>query len=141
MGTNFYTVKKSKVDANLQLEQVEGCTDILHIGKSSFGWCFALRVHPEIGIVDLGSWSPWLVDSSRVIVDENCNEIDFMDLYKTITDRKRILPENFLDVRSPTWYSRNFAEPGPNGLTRTILGGMCIGHGDGPFDIFVGDFS
>lgn len=139
MGTNYYTVEKSLTMPNLIQE--EGCTDVLHIGKSSFGWCFMLRIHPEIGIVDLGSWSSWLVDGSRVILDEYYNKINFMYLYGIITDRRRILPPNFVDERSSKWYSQNFAQPGPNGLVRNALGNGCVGHGDGTYDLFVGDFS
>jgi hypothetical protein len=56
MGTNFYL---KSPDA-----------EPLHIGKSSAGWCFSLRVYPEYGINNLEDWLDLLCDPYAVIEDE-----------------------------------------------------------------------
>lgn len=149
MGTNFYSVDREKLlregweNLRDRRRRREFDPDVIHIGKSSFGWCFALRIYPAEGITDLGSWARWLVDESRIILDEYEGEISFTDLYSRITDRKR--PAGPLPSRPPekddAWYRSNSAVPGPNGLARHSLGNGCVSHGDGTYDLIEGEFS
>ena len=148
MGTNFYSVDREKLlrEGWENLRDGRGHEfdpDIIHIGKSSFGWCFALRIYPAEGIVDLGSWARWLVAESRIILDEYGDPISFSDLYARITDRKR--PAGPLLSQPPErddeWYHKNFAVPGPMGLARHTLGSGCVSHGDGTYDLIEGEFS
>lgn len=146
---NFYSVDREKLlkdgwDVFRDLHRDVGDSrDFLHIGKSSYGWCFALRIHPGHGIFDLGSWAPWLVDESRVILDEYGRAIDFIDLYEKITDRRRLADPTTgsLPEKDDEWYHTNYAVIGPNGLARHTLGHGCVGHGDGTYDLIEGVFS
>ncbi len=106
-----------------------------HIGKSSGGWCFGLHVYPEEGINDLADWEKrW---ATREIRDEYGCVIPPAVMADVITNR------NWSDSRprTPGWYSANYSEPGPNGLARHLIGHGCIGHGEGTWDLIVGEFS
>ena len=88
----------------------------LHIGKSSGGWTFALHVYPEDGINTLDDWKPIL--KSHEIRDEYGRFVKYSDLLSTITERSH-----------------------PKGLSRAVVGVDCVGHGDGTYDYYTGDFS
>jgi hypothetical protein len=109
----------------------------LHIGKSSGGWCFRLHVYPEHGINDLDDWKPFLEDG--IIFDE-------YETFTTADTMLRIITERSWDS-DPRRYTAatlatNCAQPGPNGLLRSrLLPGHCIGHGQGTWDLMIGDFS
>lgn len=108
MGTNYYHEK-------ILCEHC-GNTERLHVGKSSFGWCFALRVYPDLGIIDLPDWDARAEAGGR-FVDEYGRPISWPDLHAEIAER-------------------------PAGSRRDkIDGDHCIGHGDGPWDLIVGEFS
>ena len=138
MGTNYYltTPKCDKCG-----HQEEG----KHIGKSSFGWCFSLRVYPEEAnehgngaILDLDGWKTAWSDPKFVIVDEYGTEIHPDDMLTYITNRSW----HASNVKDELWYEQNHACPGPNGLVRhKVDGRFCIGHGDGTWDYIVGEFS
>lgn len=109
----------------------------LHIGKSSGGWCFALHVHPDLGIHDLESWKPWL--RRHRIEDEAGCRISCYTLLKTITDRSWHARAGRF---APEYLALNGALPGPNNLLRYQVDGVrCIGNGPGTWDLMVGDFS
>jgi hypothetical protein len=58
----------------------------LHIGKSSAGWCFSLRVHPDRGIHSLEDWKKrW--ESGGEIVDEYNRLSTVPEMLRTILDR------------------------------------------------------
>lgn len=139
MSTNYY---------------VEFNGEKLHVGKSSVGWHFAVRVYPDKQINNLNDWLELLVDIRHSLTDEYDQQVSFTDLVMTITDRCNIYPaqesiasmvgfglyesvQHFLDV--------NQAEIGVNGLLRSRIEnfahGGCVGHGKGTWDYFVGDFS
>ncbi len=130
MGTNYY------------LEEKPPCKECgrefprLHIGKSSGGWCFGLHVIPEEGLTDLPSWvSRWHVGGQ--IVDEYGQKLTPDEMYLVITARSWTPQE-----RLPEWYRVNYAEPGPNGLSRCSVNDFhCIGHGEGAWDLIIGEFS
>ena len=74
MGTNYHI-------------RVDG--EDLHIGKSSVGWAFSLRVHPLKDINSLYDWLPLMLNHSNIITDEYGREITAMEMLETITLRMR----------------------------------------------------
>lgn len=109
----------------------------LHIGKSSGGWCFCLHVYPDDhGLPkDLDGWMEAF--DRGTIVDEYGVVQDPTFMLAWISDRPGKEP--------PVWgaaeYRMNNAVPGPRGLVRhAIQDGHCIGHGDGTYDLIVGEF-
>ena len=104
-------------------------TDEMHIGKSSAGWTFALHVYPEMRITDLEDWKPLL--EGNEIIDEYGNTIAYTEMLRIITDRSGA-PGSSLRPAC--------AVEGPNGLWRSRIDGIhCIGHGEGTWDLHVGD--
>ena len=92
-----------------------------HIGKSSAGWCFALHVIPEEGIHGLEDWEARWDLLGTLILDEYGEITSPSTMRAIITDR---------------------SIPGPNNLLRAkIKQTQCIGHGEGTWDLIIGDFS
>lgn len=81
MGTNYYVYITSE-DATKDAEE-------LHIGKSSSGWVFSLRVYPDQGIRTLYDWLPVLLDSQNTIRDEYAHNITSAEMLRTISARSR----------------------------------------------------
>ena len=127
MGTNYY----------LRYNRCEHCGryDKRHIGKSYPGWCFALHVYPEERINDLPEWEfLWQLGE---IYDGYGNKVDPVEMKRIITERT--WKGSDLDE---SWFKKNDAEPGPNGLARGRIDGIHhIGHGAGTWDLMVGEFS
>lgn len=113
MGTNYY----------LHQDCCDKCgrsADKVHIGKSSAGWCFSLRIDPDDGINSLADWEArWSQPNTRV-VNEYGDVVPLDALRRTITERE--------------W-------SGPGGLRRHPIDGFCKAHGDGTYDLVFGDFS
>ena len=110
MGTNYYLHRSRKKP--------------LHIGKSSGGWVFALRV-ARVGErgdypAGLDGWRRlWNTKGSR-IVDEYQRPVTPAEMEKIITER--------------SWSGRG-------SLHRTSVGtDGCVGQGDGTWDMFDCDF-
>ena len=112
MGTNFY----------LTSEPCKYCGrtgGALHIGKSSAGWAFALRVYPEDGIANLDDWKKKFQQTHCQIIDEYGHELNYDQMIEKIENRSH-----------------------PNGLNRSIVdGNRCIGNGEGTYDYYVNEFS
>ena len=129
MGTNYYILDNSE-----KCNQCGHGEKRIHIGKSSDGWCFALHVFPP-EINDLQDWIE--IFKKNQIIDEYGSNISIENMIETITLRsveKRNLDKDF--------HRYNFSQDGPNGLVRSIRDpAFCIGHGDGTWDLMVGDFS
>lgn len=87
----------------------------LHIGKSSHGWAFALRVYPELNITTYNDWR-FLFEHNE-IEDEDGVPVFVGDMMDIIEDR--------------SW---------PGGLHRAEIGNRCLGHGL-TWDYIVGEFS
>ena len=87
----------------------------LHIGKSSAGWCFSLHVIPKAGINTLNDWRALWSAPGAHIRDEYGDLVPPDDLEIVITQR------------------------GDN--PRRHKDRYCVGHGEGPWDYIVGDFS
>lgn len=122
MGTNYF------------LRPADG-SDALHIGKSSFGWCFSLHVMPERGIHDLDDWLP-LFEAGE-IRDEYGRTLSAQEMIGTITKRSA---DRGAAPFMPDWLASNHAEPGPNGLARHKVGPFCLKQGAGTWDCIEGDF-
>lgn len=137
MGTNYYLHRESDTCPHC------GRTDNpLHIGKSSIGWCFALHVMPEDGINDLDDWRR-LWEQDGAVIKNECGDIEEPEDMLHII-RARHWQNHGVPFGYPSWeefYRMNHAAPGPNGLVRHAIGGDCIGHGDGTWDLITGEFS
>jgi hypothetical protein len=134
MGTNYHYHVRGEAPGD------EG----RHIGKSSAGWCFALHVYPDEGIKTLEDWKKLFSALGSRIENENEAEVTVEDMLKIITDRAR--PQLSVGRRSKKlqaeWNKHNNAIDGPNGLRRADLEkDRVIGHGQGTWDYFVGEFS
>jgi hypothetical protein len=121
MGTNYYW--KNDKD-----------TEIHHIGKSSGGWCFSLRLHPDLGIMSLRDWEKiWA--GSGLIEDEYGLGFSKEEMLTVILQRGRPHP-----LEHGFNFEMNHAAPGPNNLVRHKVDDHCIGWGDGTYDLIVGEF-
>lgn len=129
MGTNYYWHERKPC------EKCGRPFEPLHIGKSSGGWCFTLHIIPERGINDLPDWER-LWKRKGYILDEYGDRVDPKMMSKIIRNREWKGGE----ANTKEWYSHNYAEPGPNGLMRHVLGHSCVKHGDGTWDCVEGEF-
>ena len=118
-----------------------------HIGKDSAGWCFSLHVGREWeGWIPhtLAGWQELWDKPDAVIEDEYRERLTPEEMVDTIVNEepwerdRGAVPtgygswEKFFDV--------NQADIGPRNLLRHRLSGRCVGHGDGTYDLIVGDF-
>ena len=119
-----------------------------HIGKSSAGWCFSLHMYPDNGIRALSDWiAKWKANPTGIIRNEYEEVIPVEEMIDIITNRS--WPERDDVALSPEWFRVNQAEPGPKGLARHKVnlplavgyGTWCIGHGEGTWDLIIGEFS
>jgi len=122
MGTNYYLHKESKSTCQHCGHDPE--KEVLHIGKSSYGWNFALHVIPEIGINSLDDWKREWSQGSSYIEDEY--------------GRKKS-PEEMLEVITNRGNGR-YCSKGVE-LTRHEIDQYCISNGDGTWDCIMGIFS
>lgn len=134
MGTNYYV----RPHPLWMFEREED--QLLHLGKSSAGWCFLLRVYPERSINDLSDWTPILRGSEygypAEIYDEYGTEVKYNEMLKIITRRSG--HQKFLKEDTQVLCL------GPNGLLRyTECSGinLNIRHGAGTWDCVDGEFS
>lgn len=140
VGTNYYSVKRG-------VEELDGdviwglrdtdSDDVLHIGKSSGGWCFSLHVIPDRDINDLWDWLDIFLDPDRLIINEYREEVSLADMFRTITQRGRSDPNSW----DADMLRKNHAAPGPANLVRHEIGDHCVGHGAGTWDLIPGRFS
>lgn len=144
MGTNYYLVKDSNSEQKI------------HIGKSSYGWCFALHVWTDqedpLKLYPR-SWSDW-VDlicekvNTHSIHDEYGKEITLLRLLHIVAGRKHPISFDEIDwkkhysVTEEGFHQLNQSERGPNNLLRHRVDGRhCVGNGKGTYDYIVGEFS
>ena len=116
MGTNYYLHEKA-CPACKRLEHP------IHIGKSSAGWVFALRIRQAEWENELpASWAEWkakIEDPASVVVNEYGDSVTAEDMVRCITERS---------------HSRGLNR-------RSVDGRHCVGHGEGTWDLCVGEFS
>ncbi len=135
MGTNYY----------LENDVCSCCNrakDTMHIGKSSMGWCFSLHVftEEEDGPTNLEEWINMFSAIDTIIKNEYGDTISSTEMVSIICDRGSFVSPT--KPKNDIWFKNNYAEPGPNGLTRSKIDGIhCIGHGTGTWDYITGEFS
>ena len=128
MGTNYY------VFVDTGLTGPDDCEfEKLHIGKSSSGWVFSLRIHPNRGINTLYHWMPTLLDTQNTIRDEYGRQVTIPELLRVITCRGR----NEVPTFSQDDLDRNHAMFGINNLLRNWDSKV---HGEGTWDYYDCDF-
>ena len=139
MGTNYYLTLTCG-ECGRSIEK--------HIGKSSYGWCFTLRIYPEEGINTLDDWDKHIRQKTKegwTIMDEEGDSLTLEELMTVITKRKHPNPPNGCPPPGygslEEFMKANDAVPGPNGLFRHAIDTFCVGHGEGTWDYVVGDFS
>ena len=136
MGTNYYWIPK------LPCECCGREFDDIHIGKSSAGWCFSLHVLPEDMINSLDDWICNFREKRSYIKDEYGKIVHPEEMLDIITKRSWNTGQTNKPQQSDDWYQMNQAVPGPNGLSRARVDGRhCIGHGEGTWDLIIGEFS
>lgn len=82
MGTNFYWHAKPPCPTCGHADEGK------HIGKSSSGWVFALRVHPEDGINGLDDWIARFWRDGSHIEDEYGTHVEPEAMVSKIAGRK-----------------------------------------------------
>lgn len=136
MGTNFYLTGPDHAPCG---ECGRG-DQPWHIGKSSAGWVFALRVYPNATGMPrtLTDWIALFFDPDYSITDEYGKKIEPDDMVKRIAGRR------FAKDASP-WpeeeLKRNHAVKGPRGLARAEPNGSTVIHGEGTWDYHTEEFS
>lgn len=136
MGTNYYLHRNA-------CRECHRSTDILHIGKSSGGWCFSLRIHPNEGIRSLDDWKPLFADTKNAILTKCGQGVSAEYMLNIIQNRSCSRGDDapFGYMSWDHFFSRNGAEEGPYGLLRHRIEGICVGHGEGTWDLMDGEFS
>lgn len=123
MGTNYTAIIR---DGDKTKE--------LHIGKSSSGWVFSLRVYPVLGINTLYDWIDIFINPTTKIVDEYSSEWTATAMIRTIMWRSRSNPLEMSD----TELKQNYAiiDPKHNLLRDNLEGayGLKKRHGEGTWD-------
>lgn len=146
MGTNYYWRAEDTTCPHCQRRDPDEVR--LHIGKSSGGWCFSLHVDPKEGITSLEDWIEKF--KTGLIEDEYEESVSPDEMLTIITNRAgmipfderdwhRIFPFGYADEAD--FHRKNSSERGPNNLLRHKIGRYCIGHGEGTWDLMVGEFS
>lgn len=163
MGTNYYLrVPKDRPEeyerfaARTYRDNPEPLPYVeLHIGKSSYGWCFALHVIPELDLNSLQDWEVLFGLYTEGIYDEYDINTPVAELMKTICDRQGADPDetwagttktldrhySVIDIPWSEWFEQNSAQPGPRGCARHRIGRGCVAHGPSTYDLIVGEFS
>lgn len=139
MGTNYFLHSPACPHCGKEDEP-------LHLGKSSGGWCFGLHVYPEKG---LNNWQDiWgmlhasIEEKDYEIKNEYGDIVQLAEFFTIVWDRKALRAKPLDSELDRKWLETNHAIPGSFGLARHALyPGHCIGHGKGPFDYIIGEFS
>lgn len=142
MGTNYYWHEKPPCPCC-------GATDEpIHIGKSSWGWCFSLHVDRRFGINTLEDWIERFNREGSYIRDEYEGTVEVEEMVRVITQRGKPAPTDWERIAQVGLYKseedfhrRNHSERGPNNLLRHQIGDFCAGHGEGTWDYIEWEFS
>jgi hypothetical protein len=127
MGTNYYLKTAACECCGLHDER-----KTMHIGKSSYGWCFALHVGKWLNDADdepqasnLEDWQALWSREGWVIVDE----------YK-----RDVTPEEMLRIITMRGGQYGYSKEGQEVARHQIDGRHFIGHGPGTYDYITGTF-
>jgi hypothetical protein len=141
MGTNYYLHENVCDHCGRSDEK-------MHIGKSSGGWCFSLRVYPDIGIFDWSDWLEALRKPGAIIKNEYWEVVTLEQMVSIVTDRANSQPMTDERARlhgryssAADFHAKNHSEMGPNNLLRHRRSDFCVGHGAGTWDLMSGEFS
>jgi hypothetical protein len=122
VGTNYYYYPSGeRTCPHCQQE-----TPRLHIGKSSAGWNFLLRIYPQRGIDGLEDWKEIWSRPSGAIFDEYGRPVTVEQMLPWITERQR--PERLLSMCSPENRS-------------PFVRSLDVRPGDGTYDLCNYEFS
>jgi hypothetical protein len=146
MGTNYYWVPQP---------DCECCGrpfEPIHIGKSSYGWCFSLHVDSYEDINTLNDWQLRWSKPGSFIRNEYGDTIPIDEMLKIITERSHGTKKDWnIDwwsgpcqhyTSEQHFHDSNCSERGPNFLLRHRVDGRhCLGHGPGTYDYIAGEFS
>lgn len=126
MGTNFY-------------HHDDETGERRHIGKSSAGWVFLVRVHTNVGILTLEDWQKQWEKPGTSVKDEYGEKLTPVEMLDWVTNRT--FP--WVSRSSQQSLTKNNAEVGPNNLLRPRINETtgCVGHGDGTWSYIGRDFS
>jgi hypothetical protein len=130
MGTNYYYYPPG-YGTNPFIEKG-------HIGKSSYGWCFAVRIYPDKDITTLNDWRALFAIDGSYIENEYGERVTPVEMIKVITDRQ---PSTNQAERTKAFFDNNHAVAHPSGLLRARVGPYCVGHGEGTYDYIDNEFS
>lgn len=108
----------------------------LHIGKRSGGWTFGFHIYPSLGINLYSDWK--VIFPYGQIKDEYGNPHTEYEFDKIIQEIGSSLWDKTKDRNNDMPYAS--LDPEYN-LYRRNVGEYCAGHGDGPYDYILGDFS
>jgi hypothetical protein len=87
MGTNYYAEPGTANEKTTRFLDEDGR---LHIGKSSMGWKFGFRAHPELDLTSWTRWKNFLTDVELTggrIVNEYGDEVTLIDLKEIVQNR------------------------------------------------------
>lgn len=162
MGTNYYLHKPAKFCEHCGRHDEQ---EVIHLGKSSAGWCFSLHVYPENDLIDWWEVKEWLqgqIDSGGYIRNEYEEDVSLRDFEAIVTKRlfskdwesdwwapkpfgiKKDGKQFFLPgyTSEEHFHRSNGSKRGPNGLLRHRVDGRhCVANGSGTWDCILGDFS
>lgn len=114
-----------------------------HIGKSSAGWCFSLRVYPDEGINTLQDWQKFW--EGKTIKNEYGDVVSEAEMLDAITNRSSSNDWSKTPYMYSSWsdfHNQNHSQQGDKGLLRhRVDNRFCIGHGEGTYDYLIGEFS
>lgn len=140
MGTNYYLRLSGDMMHRLKDGEPE---EELHIGKSSGGWVFSLRVHPEHNINTIRDWVRLFRKDNNRIFNEYGDEVTWEEMLDTIARRswkKRKFPDGrYSSEEQYAW--DNHASLGPNGLLRHGWSDSRVRAGGGTWDYINYEFS
>jgi hypothetical protein len=103
-----------------------------HIGKSSYGWVFSLRVYPDHRVKDLEDWKPLFMKQGFEIRDECDKLVSPGEMLDIITNRMQYVANVSPEAQH---YPR-----GPHGLLRHEITHGCW-PGEGSWDCCDYEFS
>lgn len=128
MGTNYYLKTAACECCGLHDER-----NTMHIGKSSYGWCFSLHV---------GKWLNDLEDSPEAHSLKDWQELWSREGWVIVNEYKEpITPEDILRIITMRGGEYGYSQDGMDVEHHKVDGRHCIGHGEGTWDYITGEFS
>jgi len=135
MGTNYYLLVNPCKSCGVPEAR-------LHIGKRSYGWAFALTIYPNKNINSFGDWLPHFYNEANKIVNEYNDLIQIQEMEAIVTTPNSIAENKISKLKEDiTHLEQNSAIFDDDyKILRTTRDDYCVGHGDGPYDYFIGGF-